>query len=283
MDIAFIKICISKIFSLSLTIQNTNTLNTNKILSYESNNILSIKSEFYLLFNDELIRGYLNDSLSVSPMDSIRLLLNEETIRTRREQICDAHLMDEHTQDAEMERQQIEADCGFDNYSRSIIALMETFDYPTICEALKTDSLLFEEVEDIAYDPTDRVNSGRAEAMLCAALDSVIDPIVAPYWTLGNKSNITVQNTGTNKQQRLLNLYPNPTSIGTVTVELMNTTVENPTVTITNVTGQTVGEHTFSEGDSLLNMSVSGLKPGMYFIQLWSNHSLVENVKLIIH
>lgn len=232
---------------------------------------------------DELIRGYIHDSLSVSPMDSIKLLLNDETIRTRREQICDANLMDDLLTDAETERQMIENEFGFDNYSRSITALLETYNYPTICDALKTDSLLFEEVESIAMDATDRVYSGRAEAMLCAALDSVIDPIVAPYWSLGNKSNITVQNTGTDKQQRLLNLYPNPTNIGTVTVELMNTTVENPTVTITNVTGQTVGEHTFSEGDSLLNMSVSGLKPGMYFIQLWSNHSLVENVKLIIH
>ena len=160
---------------------------------------------------------------------------------------------------------------------------METYNYPTICEALKTDSLLFEEVESIASDSTDRVYSGRAEAMLCATLDSVIDPVVAPYWTVGNKSNPTVESTiGSDNPQSLLRLFPNPTGIGTVTLELINNTLENPTVTITNVTGQTVGKHTFSADESSLNMNVSNLKSGIYFIQLWNNHTLVENVKLVI-
>lgn len=233
---------------------------------------------------DELIRGYLNDSLSVSPMDSIRLLLNEETIRTRREQICDAHLMDEHTQDAEMERQQIEADCGFDNYSRSIIALMETFDYPTICEALKTDSLLFEEVEDIAYDPTDRVNSGRAEAMLCVALDSVVEVIVAPYWSSANKSLMSNQIEDVKEQIATFFIYPNPSNGNRVTVVLNVDELsdkENAELVIYDIRGKIIQNYAFNEMDEL-ELNITNYKQGMYFVTLKSTTEIIQTKKLII-
>ncbi len=68
-----------------------------------------------------------------------------------------------------------------------------------------------------------------------------------------------------------MDIFPNPSSTNTIAIELPSTTTpqKNTTLTIFNINGQVISQRQITE--PLINMDISGLSQGVYFVKVVSN------------
>jgi len=69
-------------------------------------------------------------------------------------------------------------------------------------------------------------------------------------------------------KEHLLDVFPNPSSTGKVNVMVSNLSAENVILQVSTATGQQVftNHYRLNAGNNQLNLDLSNLSPGMYFV-----------------
>ncbi|MCZ2442556.1 MAG: T9SS type A sorting domain-containing protein [Flavobacteriales bacterium] len=255
-------------------------------MTYLNNEISFNKAERNSLI-DERIRLFLSDTLAGNPLDSVALILKEENIEIRKKQLCDTYIAKGDSVKTAETRNEIATEYGYDNYVKMADVYQEVRELPSSCFALITDPNIKQEVEYVAYDPNDRINAVRAEALLSLTFDSLFLAIVEPLEPIGSglrmgQNNQEQQEVSTKESS--LSIYPNPSDGGLVNLEIKgDELLNNPTLEIYNITGQLVASYSFSGENRLVTVNTNKLIPGVYFVKLFSNTQLLETKKLLIN
>ncbi|HYV92714.1 MAG TPA: T9SS type A sorting domain-containing protein [Chitinophagales bacterium] len=96
------------------------------------------------------------------------------------------------------------------------------------------------------------------------------DPVVFSPWSSSVSFNTTMKLAEAEKEEAILNIFPNPTS-GNVSVEIDNTSAIN-IVMIQNLIGQVMLQENFPEGsNNKVEMDVSSLQAGVYLITAFTS------------
>ncbi|MBE2189302.1 MAG: T9SS type A sorting domain-containing protein [Candidatus Kapabacteria bacterium] len=257
-------------------------------MTYLNNEIGFAKSERSGLI-DERIRLFLNDTLVQNPLDSVAVILKDENIEIRKKQLCDAYIGKGETLKALETRDELAIEHGYDNYIKMADVQLGMYNMPSSCFAIITDPGIKQEVESVAYDPNDRINAVRGEALLAVAFDSLFLALVEPLEPIG--SGLRMGETGNNgiqqaEKQSMLNIYPNPSDGGSQVVLELQTTdnelMENASIEVYSVTGQLVATHQFNGTGNQVFIQPGKIMPGVYLVKLYNNGQLAETKKLII-
>ncbi|PHR46413.1 MAG: hypothetical protein COA32_11205 [Fluviicola sp.] len=239
------------------------------------------RTERSLLLN-QTIRLVLEDTIMPGRLDTVAVLLKQESEQRRKEQLCDVYLCDRDTSRFNDSRSNIEAEFGQTNYVRMAdmnnLLSKETGAFTT--DTLRTNSSLREEIEDIAADQNDRINAVRAEALLAFFRDSVKIPFVEPLLPNSGSKMMVNENEGT-EQLREMKLYPNPSNGSLVAVEIDAEGYENPTIEVVDLTGKSVAHYEFKDKNKV-KITTSDFNAGVYFVKLNDNGRFIETQKLII-
>lgn len=256
-------------------------------MTYLGNEIGFVTSERNSLI-DERIRLFLNDTLVQNPLDSIAVILKEEKREIRRKQLCDTYIGKGDALKAVETRDSIAIEYGYDNYVRMADVQLEVFNLPSSCLAVITDPNIKQEVEYVAYDPNDRINAVRGEALLAVAFDSLFLAIVEPLEPIGSGLRMSNNNsTQQTVQQSALSIYPNPSDGGSQIVLELQTSdgelMENASIEVYSITGQLVATHQFNGSNNQVIMQPGRILPGVYLVKLYSDGHLTETKKLLIN
>lgn len=258
-------------------------------MTYLNNEISFASTERNSLI-DERIRLFLNDTLVQNPLDSIAVILKEEKREIRRKQLCDTYIGKGDTIKAIETRDSIALEYGYNNYVKMADVQLEVYSLPSSCFAVITDPNIKQEVEYVTYDPNDRINAVRGEALLAVAFDSLFLANVELLEIIGGSLRMAQDD---NHHQQIdiketsLSIYPNPSGNGSqVVLELHSTEVElmeNALVEIYSVTGQLVATYQFNDKCNQVFIQSGKLLPGIYLVKLYNNGSLMETKKLLIN
>lgn len=254
-------------------------------MTYLSNEISFNKAERNSLI-DERIRLFLSDTLVENPLDSVALILKEENIEIRKKQLCDTYIAKGDSAKTAETRNEIALEYGYDNYVKMADVYQEVFSLPSSCFAVITDPNIKQEVEYVAYDPNDRINAVRGEALLAVAFDSLFLANVEPLEIFGGGLRMAQNNNQqeTASKESFLSLYPNPSDGGLVNLEIKgDELLNNATLEIYNIAGQLVATHLFNGEARIATISANKLIPGVYFVKLFSDSQLIETKKLLIN
>ena len=236
---------------------------------------------------DERIRLFLTDTLVQNPLDSVALILKEENREIRKKQLCDVYTSKGDTLKAGETRDSISAQYGYDNYVKMADVLLEIKDFPSSCFAVITNPTIRQEVEYIAYDPTDRINSVRGEALLAVAFDSLFLSVVEPMYPMTSGSRKAQDDNSNSRmltKESYLSIYPNPSDGGVVNMEIKG--VESLTglnIEIYTMIGQLVATYSYSGEKNVVAVNINKLISGIYFVKLISKKQLLETQKLLIN
>jgi hypothetical protein len=246
------------------------------------NSINYDKNERTLLLN-QTIRLVLEDTIMPGRLDTVAVLLKEESEKRRKEQLCDVHLCDRDTSSFNDKRADIESEYGYNNFVRMAdmneLLSRETGAYTT--DTLRSNSGLREEVENIAADQNDRISAVKAQALLSIFRDTLFRPIVEPLFINGGNKMMANDNVDESEILREMKLYPNPSNGSIVTVEIDAEGYDNPTIEVVDLTGKSVAHFKFNEQNKV-KVSTANLKAGVYFVKLNDNDRFIETQKLII-
>lgn len=255
-------------------------------MTYLSNEISFNKAERNGLI-DERIRLFLNDTLVQNPLDSIALILKEENIELRKKQLCDTYLAKGDSVKTTETRNEIVLEYGYDNYVKIADVYQEIRDMPSSCYAVITDPNIKQEVEYVAYDPNDRINAVRGEALLAVAFDSLFLANIEPLEPIGSGLRMGQNNLEQQKvsaKEGALSIYPNPSDGGMVNLEIKgDELLNNVSLEIYTITGQLVASYSFSGENRMVTINTNKLIPGVYFVKLFNNTQLMETKKLLIN
>lgn len=255
-------------------------------MTYLSNEISFNKAERNGLI-DERIRLFLNDTLVQNPLDSIALILKEENIELRKKQLCDTYLAKGDSVKTTETRNEIVLEYGYDNYVKIADVYQEIRDMPSSCYAVITDPNIKQEVEYVAYDPNDRINAVRGEALLAVAFDSLFLANIEPLEPIGSGLRMGQNNLEQQKvsaKEGALSIYPNPSDGGMVNLEIKgDELLNNVSLEIYTITGQLVASYSFSGENRMVTVNTHKLIPGVYFVKLFNNTQLMETKKLLIN
>ncbi len=255
-------------------------------MTYLNNEISFASTERNSLI-DERIRLFLNDTLVQNPLDSIAVILKEEKREIRRKQLCDTYIGKGDTIKAIETRDSIALEYGYNNYVKMADVQLEVYSLPSSCFAVITDPAIKTEVEYVAYDPNDRINAVRGEALLAIAFDSLFLANVELLETIGgclrmSQNNQEQQDVST-KESSLV-IYPNPSEGGMVNLEIKgNEFLNNASLEIYNLTGQLVATYSLSSENRTVTINAQKLIRGVYFVKLFSDTQLIETKKLLIN
>jgi len=233
---------------------------------------------------NQTIRLILNDTIMVSPLDTIAAILQEEDNRTRREQLCETFICNNDQAAFSAERNALAQASGVDNFIRMAdINMVLSQNGRLSSDTLQLDNVLREEVESIALDQTDRINAARGEALLDFMLNVRNLPLIEKIdWVnVGGKSMAIADDSSPLLEAGNIKLYPNPTNGEAVTLLFSGELPENPTVVVYSLAGAEMSRTTF-ETNAELNLYVMNLNTGLYIVAIESNGQAVENLKLII-
>ncbi len=255
-------------------------------MTYLNNEISFASTERNSLI-DERIRLFLNDTLVQNPLDSIAVILKEEKREIRRKQLCDTYIGKGDTIKAIETRDSIALEYGYNNYVKMADVQLEVYSLPSSCFAVITDPAIKTEVEYVAYDPNDRINAVRGEALLAVGFDSLFLAYVELLETydsgLRMSQNNQEQQDVSTKESSLV-IYPNPSEGGMVNLEIKgNEFLNNASLEIYNLTGQLVATYSLSSENRTVTINAQKLIRGVYFVKLFSDTQLIETKKLLIN
>lgn len=161
---------------------------------------------------------------------------------------------------------------------------------PSSCYAVNTDVNIKQEVEYVAYDQDDRINSVRGEALLSVAFDSLFLAIVEPLETIGsglrmvengNSSELPAEKTS------FLSIYPNPSNgESQIIVELQDLNgefMENTSIEVFTISGQLITTYQFNGKSNQVFIQTGKIQQGIYLVKLYNNDQLLETQKLLIN
>lgn len=255
-------------------------------MTYLNNEISFASTERNSLI-DERIRLFLNDTLIQNPLDSIALILKEEKREIRRKQLCDAYIGKGDTVKASETRDTLALEYGYTNYVKMADVQLEVYSLPSSCFAVITDPNIKQEVEYVAYDPNDRINAVRGEALLAVAFDSLFLAHIEPLEAIGSGLRMGQNNSeqhDVSAKESSLSIYPNPSDGGFVNLEIKgDETLNNTRLEIYNLTGQLVAAYSITGENRMVTVNTHKLIPGVYFVKLFSNSQLIETKKLLIN
>jgi citrate lyase gamma subunit len=80
-----------------------------------------------------------------------------------------------------------------------------------------------------------------------------------------------------------LNVYPNPVNGNSVTVKLNSDVDANSMVVIRDVIGKQVAVYNVNNIGGEMNLNVSNLNNGMFFVNVESNNAIISSSKLLIN
>ncbi|MGM0479301.1 MAG: T9SS type A sorting domain-containing protein [Bacteroidota bacterium] len=263
-----------------------NQINNAQVGKSERDRLISeigyAETERSLLLN-KTIRLVLEDTIMPGRLDTVAVLLEEESKKRRKEQLCDVYLCDRDTSQFDDTRDDIEAAFGVNNFVRiaDMNHLLSKETGAITTDTLKADNNLKQEVENIASDQNNRICAVRAEAILSMFRDSVRIPVVEDlYLNGGNKMAATHEQSDKEKLSEM-KLYPNPSNGNSVTVEIDNEAYEKPTIEVVDLTGKRVDQFAFN-GQNKVKIKTAEYKGGVYFVKLNDHDRFIETRKLIV-
>jgi hypothetical protein len=258
-------------------------------MTYLINETGYFKSERNGLIDDR-IRLLLNDTLISNPLDSVALILKEEHIEFRKKQLCDTYIAKGDSVKTAEIRDSLVAEFGYDNYVKMADLYQMLREEPSSCYAVHTDVNIKQEVEYVAYDQDDRINSVRGEALLSVAFDSLFLAIVEPLETIGsglrmvengNSSELPAEKTS------ILSIYPNPSNgESQIIVELQDLNgefMENASIEVFTISGQLITTYEFNGKSNQVFIQPDKIQQGIYLVKLYNNDQLLETQKLLIN
>lgn len=258
-------------------------------MTYLINETGYFKSERNGLIDDR-IRLLLNDTLISNPLDSVALILKEEHIEFRKKQLCDTYIAKGDSLKTAEIRDSLVAEFGYDNYVKMADLYQMLREEPSSCYAVNTDVNIKQEVEYVAYDQDDRINSVRGEALLSVAFDSLFLAIVEPLETIGsglrmvengNSSELPAEKTS------FLSIYPNPSNgESQIIVELQDLNgefMENTSIEVFTISGQLITTYQFNGKSNQVFIQTGKIQQGIYLVKLYNNDQLLETQKLLIN
>lgn len=255
-------------------------------MTYLNNEISFATTELNSII-DERIRLFLTDTLVVNPLDSVAVFLKEENRVIRKKQLCDTYIGKGDMLQAAQTRDSIAIEFGNSNYVKMADIQLDMQGMPSSCYAVNTDPLIQQEVESVAYDPNDRINAVRGEALLALAFDSLFIAVIEPLEAIGSGLRMTQTGNGEHSidsKEDALSMYPNPSDGGQVFMEIKgDETLDNSVVEIYNITGQFIVSYQFIGENRIVALNSDKLIPGIYFVKLLSDNKLVETKKLLIN
>ncbi|MDX1651619.1 MAG: T9SS type A sorting domain-containing protein [Brumimicrobium sp.] len=235
------------------------------------------------LMLDKIIRLVLEDTIMPGRLDTVAVLLKYESEQRRKEHLCDVYLCNRDTVKFEDTRSNLETEFGLTNFIR-IAGMNDIISKGTgvyCTDTLRINSNLRQEVEDVAYDPNDRINAVHGEALLSALGDSLYYPIVEPLFVnTGNKMMANENDKLSSQILTEMKLYPNPSKGSIVNVEIDGEVYSNPKVEVIDLTGKRVADYSFDKNK--VKISTSNLKAGIYFVKLNDEGRYIETQKLIV-
>lgn len=161
---------------------------------------------------------------------------------------------------------------------------------PSSCYAVNTDVNIKQEVEYVAYDQDDRINSVRGEALLSVAFDSLFLAIVEPLETIGSGLRM-VENRNSSElpaeKTSFLSIYPNPSNgESQIIVELQDLNgefMENASIEVFTISGQLITTYQFNGKSNQVFIQPGKIQQGIYLVKLYNKDQLLETQKLLIN
>lgn len=285
------ELIISELNNHALTIEINTNINSAQqgvsAMTYLINEIGYFKSERNGLI-DERIRLFLNDTLISNPLDSIALVLKEENIEFRKKQLCDTYIAKGDSLKTAEIRDSLVAEFGYDNYVKMADLYQLLREEPSSCYAINTDINIKQEVEYVAYDQDDRINSVRGEALISVAFDSLFMAVIEPLASIGSGLR---KGESYNELQleklNVLSIYPNPSNGESQVILELNekngVKMENTSIEVLSISGQIIATYKFNYMGNQIIIHPDKIKPGIYLVRLCDNGQVIEAQKLLIN
>tara|TARA_B100000508_G_scaffold140085_1_gene139947 strand:+ start:36150 stop:40244 length:4095 start_codon:yes stop_codon:yes gene_type:complete len=240
------------------------------------------RTERTLLLN-QTIRLVLEDTIMPGRLDTVAVLLKEESRKRKKEQLCDVYFCDKDSVNFDNTRAELELQHGYNNYIKvaELNEVLSTKTGTVKTDTLRTDTGLRQNVENVAYDQFDRINSVRGEALLSLYLDSLFQPYVEPLLTGGSNKSFDIEESNDRQSTPSMKLFPNPSKGSQVTVDFDVEAYENPIIELVDISGKRITD-CIIESKIGAKINTDHLEAGIYFVNLLDNGNFIETQKLII-
>jgi hypothetical protein len=237
---------------------------------------------------DERIRLLINDTLISNPLDSIAIILNEESIEIRKKQLCDTYIAKGDSINTSITRDSLVTEFGYDNYIKMADLYQLLREEPSSCYALNTNLNIKQEVEYVAYDQDDRINSVKGEALLSVSFDSLFLAVIEPLATIGSGLRMKGNNSDLQSDKvNFLTIFPNPSNGESQVIlelkEINGVHLENTSIEVFTISGQIVANYRFNDMSNQVFINPDKLTPGIYIVKLYDKDEVIESQKLIIN
>ena len=231
---------------------------------------------------EETLRYYYHDTTEVAPMDSIRFLLEGLDEVAYRKRLVSVLLSMGDITGAEQLLMELENELPEEeiaDFIRLFRLIIEISDEVRICDPIRSDKNLAEELRDIADREHQRRECGHARSLLrLAELDTSTVEIESLVFVADNKS-LTVQDKNNTSK---LKLYPNPTQDGFF-VEFTAPNSKEITYSVYNMLGQEVVSNSVQQTGQLY-ISAENWRNGLYVITFKDEDGReIEKKKVMIH
>lgn len=217
----------------------------------------------------EIVAYYLSDTISISPLDSILAVLDEEEEKIFLITKIDANIEKGEIIEAVNLKNQMVSTFGMDNDAELIDLNLALLPSGSKCEGILNNPVLFDKTNLIAYDEHDVCNQPFAKALLKLVLDSsfaevIEDVMIAHFAPYNGTPPVEITSS-------LAKVYPNP-----VMDELFIESIVSQdnefwsfiTVTITDMQGRVLFTQANPDGWTFLNLPLGNLQAGNYVIKL---------------
>ncbi|MBA3901673.1 MAG: T9SS type A sorting domain-containing protein, partial [Bacteroidetes bacterium] len=241
---------------------------------------------------NEQIHYYLHDANLQDPMDSIISLLVPESDLNFKMLLAFAYDVKNDTTNSIAVKNNVEASLGYTSFSKIIdlhkglLAKNQPFR-----QAIQNDVALRNQVESLAFDPSDDYNSIKGKALYRLAFDTIFYPIVEPLESYSGGNLRTVGDTENKKEEKISDtkltdtflVSPNP-AVNNVNISYdINTVKGEALIEIRNVLGQVVFSSTSMSEKGNINVDTSKLTDGIYLVNISVNgvHTVQKKLLLI--
>ncbi len=229
----------------------------------------------------ELNRSYLTDTTVVNGIDSVINILKDDNSSLSLELLCKAYVTKNDWVKAKEIRDLLYNTYGMYNFVKLFDVYAQLMQDLSTCIKINTDPTKRAIVEEVAYDPNDRINCTRAEALLEHALNNYFPAPIEELYPLGSGRStfFSEENNNPLSNDVYLNIYPNPTK-GILNIELGNAENTYMNVFVYDVFGKLI--YQTQETNIKTQIDLSKLPQGLYAVKVeTNNHSQTQRVVVV--
>ncbi len=228
---------------------------------------------------NELIRQYLNDTLSSTSVDSVILALKKYQVPEFRCSLVKAYSDKGDTLSAKLQRDTLEMEQGLDNFCRLYDLLLELERAGQTCYAIAQDSVKQATVSAISAD---------YEEKTCADANAIMNLVLQYHFSeyITSISNSSNREAPQPEPQRSVSetgftVYPNPNN-GTFVLDYYVEETDVVVFEVYSITGSMMKTEILPASSQQKDMELSGFAPGVYLIRIKVNDAPKHTERIII-